>query len=732
MRPPFHHFPASCPDLARATGKQATRGAWRRWCAALLGLWLGVAGAAWAQADGDTDPPARVARLSYLAGDVALLPAGAHDWSDADLNRPLTSGDRLSSGNGSRAELELGGAALRIDGQTDLGLLDMDGRIGQFELTQGSLNLEVRRLADGQSYEIDTPTVALVVDQPGTFRVDIDGNGQSTAVTVFAGNAVVFGENDAHQDVVAGRRYRFDNAALQVVRISDIAGGDAFDAWCSDRDRHDNGALAQQYVASDVVGADDLDDYGNWNDDPDYGEVWFPTAVVAGWAPYRFGHWTWIAPWGWTWVDNAPWGFAPFHYGRWAYIRGAWGWLPGPRHARPIYAPALVAFVGGGRHWGVSLALGAPVGWFPLGPGEIFNPWYRASRGYYSRVNIADLRDRHGHSPRDIGSRIERHYGYFHRGRPMPGTDYAHHHPHGFTAVPERNFAGAHDVHRHLLHVDPRRLAKAPIEARGVHVKPGPTGRLSSRSPRLRSLPTAGFRRPVVMRHAPTGGRFARAGRYNMTHPDYRASAGVGAHRPAARPDPSRSNVRAYRGSHTTLPTPPHLVTARDPQRPGELPSARFARQHRDTRGEHVQRPGVSFVGRGSEPSRETQRPAGSLPQVPRFERVRPLPRDTDARQSAARFEAARRMRDERAPPATYRTNVATPPRSYNSAAPRQYNNIPRRSYNSAPHPDYRAPAFRQPPRALPERHATPTHPPASHGHGSHAPAPHRNNDHRH
>ncbi|SFK50149.1 DUF6600 domain-containing protein [Rhodanobacter glycinis] len=705
----------------------------RRWRVTALLLLLSLTATAWSQTTDTTavDPPTRVARLSYLAGDVGVLPAGAHDWSDADVNRPLTDGDQLSSGADARAELELGGAMLHVDGDTDLGLLALNGQLGQFELTQGTLELSVRSLANGQSYEIDTPTVALVMDQPGSFRVDIGADGRSTTVTAFNGNAVVFGQNNAQQDVIAGRSYQFDDASLSDVGITDVGGNDAFDAWCSDRDRRYTDAMTPRYVSTEVVGAEDLDNYGDWNDDPEYGEVWYPAHVVAGWAPYRFGHWVWITPWGWTWVDDAPWGFAPFHYGRWAYIRGAWGWLPGPRYARPIYAPALVAFVGGGRHWGVSVGLGAPVGWFPLGPGEIFNPWYHASRGYYSRVNIADLRDRHGHSPHDIAGRIERHYGDFQRGRTSPGMDYAHHHPHGFTAVPERSFAEAHDVHRHLLHVDPRRLAHAPIEARGVRVKPVPVNPLSSRNPRLRSLPTAGFRRPVVMRHAPDDERFVRAGRYNVAHPDYRVSAGIA--RPDVPPTTPRSNVRAYGGNHpATLPTPPRLITAHDLQRTGELPSARFAQQHRDTRREYVQRPGVSFVGRGSEPSRETQHPVGALPPEPRFERVQSLPRDTGARESAARFEAARRMRDERAPPATYRTHVDAMPRSYNNAAPRSYNNIPQRSYNSAPHPDYRAPAFRQPPRVEPERRAPQAHSAPSRGYGGHAPAYHPGDDRQH
>jgi hypothetical protein len=88
----------------------------------------------------------------------------------------------------------------------------------------------------------------------------------------------------------------------------------------------------------------------------------------GGLAPYHYGHWSYIAPWGYTWVDDQPWGFAPFHYGPWASIGGAWGWIPSPprpaigEYVLPIYAPALVAWVG----------VGAGVAWFALGPREVF------------------------------------------------------------------------------------------------------------------------------------------------------------------------------------------------------------------------------------------------------------------------------------------------------------------------------------------------------------------------
>ncbi len=127
------------------------------------------------------------------------------------------------------------------------------------------------------------------------------------------------------------------------------------------RDRSEDASVSARYVSREIPGYEDLDANGTWRSDPNYGEVWVPTvAVTAQWAPYHQGHWTWIAPWGWTWIDDAPWGFAPFHYGRWAYLGNAWAWVPGPVVvAQPVYAPALVAFVGGGgggSHWGVDLA----------------------------------------------------------------------------------------------------------------------------------------------------------------------------------------------------------------------------------------------------------------------------------------------------------------------------------------------------------------------------------------
>lgn len=473
-----------------------------RWLSAVL-LCAALVGGVQAQAADDaSDPPSRVARLSYLAGDVGFLPAGARDWSDASVNRPLTTGDRLSTSADARAELELGGSTLRIDGGADFGLLDLDDQIAQIELTQGTLSLSVRDLDAGQSIEIDTPTVALVVDRPGNFRVDVGDGTRDTRISVRDGSATVYGEDSAQRSVSAGRSYVFGDSALARVSISDLDGDDAFDAWAVSREQRYVRSDSRQYVSDQVIGYQDLDQYGDWQSDTDYGAVWYPTAVATDWAPYRSGHWAYIAPWGWSWVDDAPWGFAPYHYGRWAHVHGRWGWIPGPRDIRPVYAPALVAFVGGGG-WSVGIGSG-PVGWFPLGPGEIYNPWYRASRSYYTRVNITNIRVRRGEDRGRYGRDIDNHYDRYRRGLPVRGERYANRNaPRALTTVSGQTFASGRPVRGNAQRVDPRALANATVLPRGIAARPAAGASVLPRSAHARALPTGGFNREVVARRAP-------------------------------------------------------------------------------------------------------------------------------------------------------------------------------------------------------------------------------------
>ena len=366
-----------------------------RWLMPLLAfaaLFLCVPGSAVAQ-DQTSDPPSRVARLSYMQGSVSYQVSGDQDWVDADPNRPLTTGDNLWADKDSLAELHVGSNSIRLSSETGVSFLTLDDRTLQLQLAQGTIEVHVRRLAGGEAFEIDTPNVAFTVRQAGEYRLETSPDGNATTIIVREGSGEATGGGESY-DLEPGQEYSFNGTDQLTYDTQPAPGFDEFEDWCQQRDQRENNSPSAQYVSRDVDGYYDLDDNGTWQTDPDYGAIWVPTGVAAGWAPYRDGHWVWIAPWGWTWVDAEPWGFAPFHYGRWAYVRGYWGWVPGPVVVRPVYSPAMVGFVGGG---GFSLAVSfgggfTGVGWFPLGPRDVWVPAYPCSPRYFQNVNVTNTR----------------------------------------------------------------------------------------------------------------------------------------------------------------------------------------------------------------------------------------------------------------------------------------------------------------------------------------------------
>jgi hypothetical protein len=390
------------------------------------------------------DPPSRVARLSLVQGAVSFAPAGETEWVQAESNRPLISGDRLWTDRDARAELEIGSSAIRIDQQSSFHFLNLDDDMAQIELTEGTLNLRVRRLYDNQTYEVDTPTLAFVINRVGEYRIDVAPDGNGTIVTAFRGGGDAYGEAGARFRIEEGQSVRFNNAQLNDYVSNPVPDQDDFDRFCFERDSRWDNSSARQYVSEDVIGYDDLDTYGSWDTTAEYGAVWYPSQVAVGWTPYSYGHWAWVGAYGWTWIDSSPWGFAPFHYGRWAWINNRWGWAPGPLHVRPYYAPALVAFVGAGGAR-LSFGAGAPIGWFPLGPSDVYVPGYRVSRGYFTNINI--------HNTRINSVAINGFYGNYQRGN----FDYSR------VNYANRNVAGAITAVRGDAFVNSRQVRGATI-----------------------------------------------------------------------------------------------------------------------------------------------------------------------------------------------------------------------------------------------------------------------------
>jgi hypothetical protein len=339
------------------------------------------------------DPPSRVGRLNYMEGSVSYQVQGDTDWVAADPNRPLTTGDNLWADKDSRGEVHIDSNAIRLSSETGLSFLNLDDRTVQLQLPQGKIEVHLRQLSPGDAFEIDTPNLAFTLARTGEYVISTDPGGSSTTIVVREGQGEVTGGGDSW-DIDAGQQYSFNGTDQLTESEQSAPDFDDFEAWCQSRDQAENNSVSAQYVSRDVDGYYDLDAYGNWSQDADYGPVWYPSGVAVDWVPYHVGHWVYIAPWGWTWVDSEPWGFAPFHYGRWVLVGARWGWVPGPRVVRPVYAPALVGFVGGAG-FGLSVSFGGGftgVAWFPLGPRDVFVPAYRCSPRYVQYVNVTNTR----------------------------------------------------------------------------------------------------------------------------------------------------------------------------------------------------------------------------------------------------------------------------------------------------------------------------------------------------
>lgn len=422
----------------------------------------------------DDDPPSRVARLGYTHGAISFQPAGTDDWVSAVVNRPITTGDKLWADQDSRAELHIGSASIRISGNTGFSFLNLTDNVTQIQLTAGTLRVRVKRLEENETFEIDTPNLAFSVLRPGTYRVNVNEGGDTTVIKVRGGEGEITGGGSAFA-LHRGEVGIFNGTDQLTADIENYENDDDdFDAWCADRDRHEDRAVSARYVSPDVIGYQDLDDYGGWQQVSGYGAVWFPQTTIVGWAPYRYGHWAYVYPWGYTWIDDAPWGFAPFHYGRWINYGGVWGWVPCPPRApgvvyvRPVYAPALVAWVGG-PHFsvGISVGGGANVGWFPLGPREVYVPSYPVSRTYVNNVNVSNTTVNTTVINNYYNTTIvNRNTTVVNNNVTVIHQTYVNQNVAGaVTATTPQAFSSGQAVSRNTVRVDAREVASAPVNA---------------------------------------------------------------------------------------------------------------------------------------------------------------------------------------------------------------------------------------------------------------------------
>jgi hypothetical protein len=352
----------------------------KRFAATLLALVLSACAATVALAD----PPGRVGRVATLAGEVMVAHAGG-EWRAVGMNYPLTDGDNIYVSPDGRMEIDFGTGLAWLSGGATVYFERLDDQHFRARLTTGQMMVRIRDLDRGETARIDTRAGGVDITTPGLYRIESNASGGADMVHVKFGSAEL-STNAGFESLRAGDAVEFDGYR---VGFLNIRGSDSFDAWADARDRrYENHRFA--YVSPRMVGWRDLDDHGAWRETGTYGWVWYPRRVGADWAPYRYGNWSYVAPWGWTWVDDAPWGFAPFHYGRWVNLNGRWGWCPGAWERRPVYSPALVAWHGGAPGVSVNVSVGSGlVYWTPLAWGEAYYPTYTVSANYWRLQNRA-------------------------------------------------------------------------------------------------------------------------------------------------------------------------------------------------------------------------------------------------------------------------------------------------------------------------------------------------------
>ncbi len=547
----------------------------------------------WASAD----PPSRVGRLGYMTGGVSFSPAGENDWVRASINRPLTTGDRLWTDERARTELQIGGAMVRMGANTSVVILNLDDRIAQVQLTQGTLNVRVRRLGRNQVFEIDTPNLAFTLRQAGEYRISVDPDGRATTIIVRKGQGEVYGEGAAYM-LDARQPYRFTGTGLREYRYINAQRLDEFDRWSSERDRRYDSSVSARYVSQDVIGYQDLDANGIWRTDVTYGNVWFPNRVSSGWAPYRDGHWAWVDPWGWTWIDDAPWGFAVSHYGRWAYLRGAWAWIPGPVRTQAYYAPALVVFVGG-NNFQLSISSGSVggVGWFPLGPREVYQPSYTVSRSYFENINISNT---------VINTTVINNY---YNNSNVTNVVYANRDVAGaIIAVPTSAFVQSQPVSRAAVQVTQAMVASAPL---AIAAPIAPTQKsVRGDAAQGNKPPAQVFERPVVARTAPPAAQPGFAAQQQQLN----AKPGKPLDE-AARKEMKPAAAAPAPAVKVVAPTPAAAPPAAQPLAPTPETSPADARGKPEQRGNNQQReqpaaPPAVPPQRAAEPPAPTAQPA--------------------------------------------------------------------------------------------------------------------------
>ena len=700
------------------------------------------AGTAMAQSPSAGDPPARVGRLSYLQGTVSYHDAQADAWSPAAVNTPLTAGDALWTEPNGHDELSISGTRVRMDGDSQMDVLALDDSQTRLQLDQGRLDIKTFALETSQPYQIVTPRGIAALKDQGDYYVHAGTTADPTVMGVRSGAAEFQAPNGQTVALRGGEEAQVtgDGDSIQIRKVNTAP--PAMPTYWAQRDQQINYA-PPQYLGADVTGYEDMAAYGSWSNDPDYGQVWAPQGVAADWTPYSTGRWAYVDPYGWSWVDSAPWGYAPYHYGRWAHRENHWFWVPPDRHEHAVYAPALVSFVGG-TELGVALGIQSqrPVGWFPLGPREAYVPPYTADRRYYQRINAnarvpeAALNDRWQRAEHHQALTADDHNEAFANRR------FA-------TVVPAEAFARSQPVQQARLHFAADKINTAPVAA--VAAPPAPTMALAAQAaakpgqptqPQAQALNAARPGQPpqpgqpataqtrfaameTIARPTPNAAQqhTAPGPRFTSTQPNA-PTAGAKPHLPQLAPhggtapkpgEPPRPNAATASPQTPALPGRPGEPPRPNAQRPGQPPQANQAVQPEHRSGEPP-RPGeLPHPGQPQANRAQPQHPGQPQPQRPG---EAPHPQANQAAQPPHAGEPPR-PNEQHAPP---QMNHAVQAPQQPAAPHPQANVAPPPQQHSAPQPQAQPQHMSPPPQQ--QVHTAPP-PQAPHQAAAPPPAPH-------
>ena len=336
--------------------------------------------------DDEGDPPSLAARISFVEGNVSLQPNGEGDWGAPPRTARLPSVIRSGPIKPPVPNCRPAQASIHMGSMTALSFLNLDNGVMQVRIPEGTVNFRVRELREGDVYEVDTPNQAFTVRQAGAFRVEVSEDGEGTRITAIRGEGEVTAGGKTY-DVRPGEMVELtgtDNPKCKPDRrrLRTVSTAGPPNATCAKTIPCPRNTSRATFPATTISTTT-----APGTKSPNTATCGIPNQVAPDWAPYSYGYWNWVGPWGWTWIGYEPWGFAPFHYGRWSYIITAGAGAQVLIYARPVYGPAFVGFFGG-SHFSVGIGFGGGVGWFPLGFGEPYHPWFLAGRGYVEHINI--------------------------------------------------------------------------------------------------------------------------------------------------------------------------------------------------------------------------------------------------------------------------------------------------------------------------------------------------------